>query len=77
MSVGVYIHAHVCTGLVQLMTQLLFDVLGPKWDLWQVPSDEPGVWPQSLLWCLVDVVWMVAHSRGQGQEWQAPRPAGL
>lgn len=56
------------------MAQLLFDILGPKWDLWQVPSDEPGVWPQSLLWCLVDVVWMVAHSRGQGQEWQAPLP---
>lgn len=53
------------------MAQLLTDVLGPKWDLWQVLSNEPGVCPQSLLWCLVDVVWMVAHSR-----WTGPGEAG-
>lgn len=53
------------------MAQLLIDILGSKWDLWQVPSVETAVWPQSLLWCLVDVDWVVAHSR-----WVEPGVAG-
>lgn len=69
------VHAHVCTGLVQLMAQLLNGVLGPEWALWQVPSGEPGVWPRSHLWCLVDVVGMVGSSKvGRARNSRLPSP---
>lgn len=61
----VCIHTHVCTGLVQLIVQLLIGVLGPEWAVWRCLQVSQGS-GLCLPWCLVHVVWVVAHSKVAG-----------